>query len=365
MSEDFELISPRKKTSKKKGFPTKTRVIVNICLSIVLVVSLLFSGACAAALVSFHEDPENAELEMEEIVKSESEDVTYFLVVGTDESSALTDIMMLVCFDHGAKKINILQIPRDTYIGADIPTGKINAVYGSAGEDESNINVLMKRINTHLGLPIDHYVTVSISAFRSVVDAVGGVDVYIPQDMSAYDSEDVLYYFEGGTTEHLNGGEAEAFVRYRRGYAMGDLGRVEAQRNFYAAFLQAVMDMSVGEMTKAATSCYDKFNTSMALGTILGYAKEVQGMSMANVSIFSVPGQSGMYDPQGVSRSYFSIHKQEFVDLINQQFLPYEKYEKVAQDLQINELHNTYYQSVLDNDDNSLGDYLNGNQDDE
>jgi len=358
MSEDF-IIS--RASVKKDKIPKKTRIIVNVILSVILVFSLLFDAAALGLMLKPTESSGGTKVEMEGILKSENKDVSYFLVVGTDESSALTDIMMLVCFDHGAKKINILQIPRDTYIGSDIPTGKINAVYGAAEEGESKINFLMKRINTHLGLPIDHYVTVSISAFRKVVDAVGGVDVYVPQDMSAYDSNDVLYYFSEGIN-HLDGGEAEAFVRYRKGYAMGDLGRVEAQRNFYAAFLKAVMEMSYGEMASVATKCYSDFNTSMAVGTIIGYAQEIQKMSMNDINIYSVPGQSGTFAPNGQALSYYSIHKQDFVDLINEHFLPYERYEKVTQDLQINELHSTYYDGYLDDKDSSLGDYVGGNQ---
>lgn len=359
MAEDF-IIS--RDSIKKEKVPKKTRIIVNIILSVVLALSIFGDAVACVFMLTPTETPGSVKKEMENVVKSENKDVTYFLVVGTDESSALTDIMMLVCFDHGAKKINILQIPRDTYIGSDIPTGKINATYGAAKNGESKINFLMKRINTHLGLPIDHYVTVSISAFRKIVDAVGGVDVYVPQDMLAYDSKAAAYHFSKGMN-HLDGGEAEAFVRYRRGYAMGDLGRVEAQRNFYAAFLKAVMEMSYSEMASIATKCYSDFNTSMAVGTIIGYAQEVQKLDMSAINIYSVPGQSGTFSPKGQALSYYSIHKEEYVDLINEHFLPYERYEKVPQDLQINELHNTYHQGVLDNDDSNLGDYVDGNRD--
>ena len=359
MAEDF-IIS--RASVKKEKVSKKKRIIINVILSVVLAVSLVFDAGALVLMLEPTESSAGAKKEMENVVKSDNKDVTYFLVVGTDEGSTLTDIMMLVCFDHGAKKINILQIPRDTYIGSDIPTGKINATYGAAKEGESKINFLMKRINTHLGLPIDHYVTVSIPAFRKVVDAVGGVDVYVPKSMSSYDSFDVLHHFSEGMN-HLNGNEAEAFVRHRQSYAMGDLGRVEAQRNFYAAFLKAIMEMSYGEMASVATKCYSDFNTSMAIGTIIGYAQEVQKMSMDDIQIFSVPGQSGTFAPNGQALSYYSIHKQEFVDLINEHFLPYERYEKVTQDLQINELHNTYYQGVLDNEDSHLGDYVDGNRD--
>ena len=363
MSEDFELISSTKNTSKKKTkkIPTGLTVSVNILLSVILIFGILFS--VGFGLVSkqgvLAEEPEKAKQEMADVKTSDHKDVTYFLVTGTDEDAVLTDIMMVVCFDHKQGKVNILQIPRDTFIGTDIPTGKINAVYGSAKDKESRINVLMKRINTHLGLPIDHYITVSIPAFRTVVDKLGGIDVYIPHNIyNAYDSKAKAYNFYGGEINHMDGGAAEAFVRFRRSYAMGDLGRVEAQRNFYSAFLKKVMEMSTTQMVNIATACYSDFKTSMAIGTLLGYAQELQKLKTDDIKFYSIPGQSGYYAPKGESLSFFSIHKSEYIDLINEHFLPYEEYYYIEDDIEIWELHKTYHDSYLENEGTTINDYI-------
>ena len=139
---------------------------------------------------------------MEDVVQSPTEDVSYFLITGTDLSGDLTDIIMVVCFNIKDKTANILQIPRDTYIGSDIDSGKINAVYESAKRKApSRIDVMMKRINDYLGLPIDHYAVVSILAFRKIVDVLGGIDVEVPVHMRANDTEEVWYEFDrDGTT---------------------------------------------------------------------------------------------------------------------------------------------------------------------
>ncbi len=335
-----------------KKYTKKYRITINTILSVCLVVCILFTGLFyMLGYKNFGDGGESGGDQMKGITSSKSEDVSYFLVTGTDESGDLTDIIMIVCFDIKSKTANILQIPRDTYIGSDIPTGKVNAVYESAKSGESRINVMMKRINEYFGLPIDHYIVVSIEAFRNVVDTVGGIDVNIPVTMNAYDSKDVLHHIEKGE-QHLNGGEAEAFIRHRNSYAMGDLGRVEAQRNFYAAFIKAMLGMSYSQMATVAGKCYDDFSTDMKLGDLLSYAKTAKELSTESISFFAVPGQSGTYSPQGVGRSYYSIHKQEYVDLINEKFLPYEEYTKIPSDLKIEELHSRYYGSYLTNDDN-------------
>ncbi|MBR3844912.1 MAG: LCP family protein, partial [Clostridia bacterium] len=320
-------------------------------------VSVLGTTACAALLYMDFSDSGDATADMSQISQSESDDVQYFLVAGTDEGENLTDIMMVVCFDMKANAANILQIPRDTFIGVDVPTSKMNAVYGQAPREEgqTNINVMLRRINDYFGLPIDHYITVSLTAFRGIVDAVGGVDVYVPETIyNAFNEEREYFTFEKGIN-HFNGEKAEAFVRHRRSYVMGDLGRVQAQRNFYAAFIKKCLNMSYSQMAAAATSIYDEVSTDMKLVDILAFAKDAQKLSVENIKFYAVPGQSGTYSVNGrQALSYYSIHKQEYVDMINANFMPYSD-GITADSLLIDELHTTYQQSYIEDKENITG----------
>lgn len=342
---------------KEKRYPKGLVVAINTLLSVVLIVSVLGTTACAALLYMDFSDSGDAVADMSEISKSESNDVEYFLVAGTDEGENLTDIMMVVCFDLKANKADILQIPRDTFIGVDVPTSKMNAVYGQAPREEgqTNINVMLRRINDYFGLPIDHYITVTLSAFRDIVDAVGGVDVYVPDTIYNAFNEDRQYFtFEKGMN-HFNGEMAEAFVRHRRSYVMGDLGRVKAQRNFYAAFIKKCLNMSYAQMATAATSIYDQVSTDMKLVDILAFAQTAQNLKVENIKFHAVPGQSGTYSVNGrQALSYYSIHKQEYVDLINQYFMPYSA-PITVESLMIDELHTTYQQSYIEDEENMTG----------
>lgn len=342
---------------KEKRYPKGIVIAINTLLSVILVISVLGTTACAALLYMDFSDSGDAVADMSEISKSQSNDVEYFLVAGTDEGENLTDIMMVVCFDLKANKANILQIPRDTFIGVDVPTSKMNAVYGQAPREEgqTNINVMLRRINDYFGLPIDHYITVTLSAFRDIVDAVGGVDVYVPDTIYNAFNEDRQYFtFEKGMN-HFNGEKAEAFVRHRRSYAMGDLGRVRAQRNFYAAFIKKCLNMSYTQMATAATSIYDQVSTDMKLVDILAFAKTAQNLKVENIKFHAVPGQSGSYSVNGRKPlSYYSIHKQEYADLINQYFMPYSD-PVTPESLMIDELHTTYQQSYIEDEENMTG----------
>lgn len=350
-------------SSKRRRKKQKTRLIwTNVIASIVLVISILslvgMSSLNAQLWIDHNtgddpvasgETPTGESLG--DLQKSDHADVTYFLVVGTDEGDSLTDIMMVVCFDHGRNTINIMQLPRDTYVGSDVNTGKLNAVYGSAKKGQSRIDTLAKRINTHLGLPIDHYFVVSLSAFRTIVDAVGGVDIDIPNRITVNDSGSRKEYSLGPGMTHLNGNQAEGFIRNRsgKGYSKGDMSRVEAQRNFYAAFFKKVVNMSMPQMISAATGCYDKVKTDLTLGMMLGYVQEIKEVSMENIKIMAIPGQSGSYKVPGssVKRSYYSIHKSDYVAIINEYFFPYGGQVK-SSDLKVTELHTEKHASDID-----------------
>ncbi len=350
-------IEQKRSKKKDKRYPKGLVIAINTLLSVVLVVSILGTTACAALLYMDFSDSGDAIADMSEISKSQSNDVEYFLVAGTDEGENLTDIMMIVCFDLKANKADILQIPRDTFIGVDVPTSKMNAVYGQAPREEgqTNINVMLRRINDYFGLPIDHYITVTLSAFRDIVDAVGGVDVYVPDTIYNAFNEDRQYFTFQKGMNHFNGEMAEAFVRHRRSYVMGDLGRVKAQRNFYAAFIKKCLNMSYTQMATAATSIYDQVSTDMKLVDILAFAKTAQNLKVENIKFHAVPGQSGTYSVNGrQALSYYSIHKQEYVDLINQYFMPYSN-PITADSLLIDELHTTYQQSYIEDEENMTG----------
>lgn len=281
------------------------------------------------------------------------EDVSYFLVAGVDLSTNLTDTIMLVCFDHKAGEASILQIPRDTYVGEDVPSGKMNAVYGSpktvqwcercgvavpegalsgdvhvvcgtktVQKREGRVNALMRMLSEKLSLPIDHSIVFTIEGFRDLVDAMGGVDVYVPTSMSygSLEEDGVEVYLEEGV-QHLDGVQAEWFVRHRRSYAMGDLGRIQAQRNFFAGFAKKLMSLGMSDYVGLLPAVTENENvtTDMKGTELLGYAMNAKNLSVEDIKIFTLPGEGAWKD--GVS--YYSCHNDETVQLINEYFNPY------------------------------------------
>ena len=107
--------------------------------------------------------------------------------------------------------------------------------------------------------------------------------------------------------------------------------------------------MSMSQMLSAATSCYDKVRTDLTVGQMLGYVQEVKQVSMDSIKIMAIPGQSGSYKIPGssVKRSYYSIHKSDYVAMLNEYFYPYGGGVTVS-DLKITELHTEKHASDID-----------------
>lgn len=346
---DVNLMSRATKSKKKRNVKL---IVTNVVLSIILVLSsITFVGTTLLdlQLIRKGEIDVDEKGEFENVVVSPSENVSYILVCGVDLSENLTDIIMVACYDLANNTVNVLQIPRDTYVG-DVPTGKINAVYGNARDGESKIKALMRCINKKFGLPIDHYATVTIKGTEKIIDIAGGVDVYLERDFTLVDDtgkKDVKKTFEKGW-QHFDGQWGTAFVRHRASYLQGDMGRIKAQRSFYAALLKKMISLDFGQITSMVTLAAGEISTDLTLGQMLGYAQKMKDLKLDSVNIMSVPGQSGTYSPTGQALSYYSAHKSELATMLNDYFRPYEETAILASELEVPELHSKYDSGYVD-----------------
>lgn len=274
--------------------------------------------------------------------------VKYILILGVDDSSMLTDCIWIMCFDNEAHKMNVMQVPRDTYVADDSSwPHKINAVYASPksvkwcetcevspGSDEidgtrhsvcgtklvrkkeSNISALIRVINDRLGLPIDHFVIFNFRGFAKIIDTMGGVDIHLD-----YRVKDAAIHLEPGD-HHLTGWPAVDFMRSRKGFANGDVGRVSNQRILIDALMQKALNMDLASMLDVVITCANAncFQTDMSLEQIKDIAVAGRQMSVENLQMVTMPG----YDfwPKG-GQSYYVCDEAKTAEMINQYLLPY------------------------------------------
>jgi LCP family protein required for cell wall assembly len=223
-----------------------------------------------------------------------------FLLVGTDTRSDVpttgtgadatavsgrSDVLMVARLTEDGKAAAVVSIPRDSWV--DIPghgMNKINAAYAFGGP-----SLLIRTVENLTALRIDHFAVVDFAGFRSVVDAVDGIDVGI----SAATSNGGVDFHQG--VNHLDGREALAYVRQRYGLTDGDLDRAQRQQNALRAVLTkmaatGILDDPVGlyRLLDAATS-FVEVDDSLTNEGLRGLTQKVRAIPPENVSFLRAP----------------------------------------------------------------------------
>ena len=247
------------------------------------------------------------------------------LAVGKDKVGLNTDTIMVAHIDTENDVLNILSVPRDTMSNVKRYVKKINAAYGVGG-GKGNIDNLKKELTMLLGIQIDRYVVVNLDAFEQAIDAMGGVTIDVPQDMKYKDPyQDLMINISKGP-QTLNGNQAVGFVRFRHGYANGDLGRIEAQQLFIEALINQCKSPSiVNKIPELAAIVKENMDTDMTVQEIIWFAKQGLEIDMSTgVHMYVLPGEAKMVYTGKQWLSYYIPHKNEVLNLVNESFNPYE-----------------------------------------
>ena len=240
-----------------------------------------------------------------------SEDVISVLCCGVDNTQKLTDVIMYAQFDIRHNTVNILRIPRDTFVGSEFPTAKINAVYGHPYDDMDGIDTLKSYLEENWLLDIDYYATINLAGVRDIVDDMGGITMDIQQQIN-YLPGKVLYPGE----QTLDGEQAEWILRYRSGYANGDLGRIDAQTQFLAAAIDRVHELGIMKCVPILMEHYKDIETDMPLNKMISVAKALYSLELSDMEMHVVPGEGVMY----YSYAVYEADKEALIEILNDHF---------------------------------------------
>ncbi|MFB7662349.1 LCP family protein [Kitasatospora sp. NPDC056138] len=150
------------------------------------------------------------------------------------EGAARSDTMMLMHIAADRRSVSVVSIARDTWV--DIPghgQAKINAAYSWGGPA-----LMVQTVQNLTDIRIDHVAVIDWDGFRSLTDAVGGVDITIPKTIEAVGG---ARHWDAGT-QHMDGDTALQYVRERHGLPNGDLDRTKRQQNFLRALMKQTMN---------------------------------------------------------------------------------------------------------------------------
>lgn len=285
-------------------------------LAIIIVFALsVVAGVGAAAYYFLPTAPSSSDSSIAN--ESSLKDDTYnILLCGVDESHENADTIVLASFDTKAKTLRLLSIPRDTMSNEERPIQKINASYSV--DYEGNIEQTIREVEKVTALPIDRYAITTFEGFEEAIDAIGGVEMYVPMDLEYSDPyQDLEINLKEGD-QVLDGKHALQFVRFRSGYATGDIGRIGAQQLFFAALADTFLDKSiVTKVPSLAKVVSENMETDFTISEMIWFFKQAQGMSKDYIEMFILPGTPDYYD----GLSYYIPSESGIIELINSKFM--------------------------------------------
>lgn len=160
--------------------------------------------------------------------------------------------------------VQMISIPRDTKVTYNGYTEKFNAAYAEGG-----VSATINQVKKLLGVDISHYAEISFNGLVDMVDAVGGVEVNVPETI---DDPHVDVAVEAGT-HVLNGEEALAFSRSRQ-FGDGDFTRSADQRVLIEALIQKAYKMDLADLPNVLRAAKNFVKTDLRLGDMLGLATQ-------------------------------------------------------------------------------------------
>ena len=161
-------------------------------------------------------------------------------------------------------------------------------------------------------LPIDGYMTIRLEMLVQMVDSFGGIELYVPQEMDYKGS----HLDQGYQT--LNGDACEFRLRTRHIYADSDIGRLNMQRQFYAALFRRLKSIgNIWDVARLTPAVLNYMETSLSASQLASFAVSMLKIDSSKIMICQMPiKMAGKYNGQAVVYPA----RQEDADLLNQYF---------------------------------------------
>ena len=319
----------RKATHYKKSRKRGRKVVILITALVLVIVGAAYAFPLITSFlirppdVAPFEPPREAPAtEGSEEPSSERQRYT-IMVAGQDAVGdlGLTDTLMLVSVDISGA-LTVVNIPRDTLVDMPGPNRKINAVFPLT----RSIERLMEEVEKLTGFMPDRYVIVTLGAFESLVDTLGGVWFDVPLRMRYDDPAQNLHIHLDAGYQHLDGAQALQLVRFRKnndntGYVDGDIGRIATQQKFLRAVADELLQIrNVTRIGDLAEIFINYVETDMPLRDLIWFATQLMGMDSEEIRFITMPGEYGVLTHGG---DHVVVDLEEWLEVINTYFNPF------------------------------------------
>lgn len=303
----------------KKKFATSF-LISFLCFALVF---FAFGEKLFVAMGSSEVSNEDYDENDDNVGKKNDKNEILFLMMGVDANGVKnykgirTDTMMLFKVNFNEGSIDVLSIPRDTRVAIKGKLDKVNHAHSFGGTD-----LTMQTLKDFLNIDLDYYVKVDYKAVMAIVDAIGGVEIDVPQRMKysdPYANPPLKIDLQPGL-QVLDGKNAHDFLRFRKGYAEGDMGRINAQQMFLKELIkQTLTPKNILKLPALIETYFDYVETNIPLKMMTKAALSANKIKMESMTTTTIPGE-----PQRIKGIDYWIADDEALKLIlNEKFADY------------------------------------------
>ena len=259
--------------------------------------------------------------DVEPVSPDRQQDIYTILLVGNDDGNGNTDTIVVGRLDTVNHTMDFVSIPRDTLVNLDWNVRKINAVYaGTANSGGVAIDGLKTQIRNLIGFNVDCYAVIDLDVFVDTVDLMGGVWFDVPQAMHYEDPGQNLYIHIDAGYQCLNGEQAMGVVRYRSGYANGDLGRIEMQQQFLKAVATQFIRLgNIPNISQVVSLLAKNMDTDLSAANIAFFLRQALLCDSEDINFHTMPNTPDMV----YGLSYTFVELDPWLEMINQCLNPY------------------------------------------
>ncbi len=242
------------------------------------------------------------------LLRGESEGRTNILILGKASEHTpgqkLTDTIMVASLDFARKKIGIISLPRD--LSVTLPekglSTKLNALYQYDLRDKTGMETVGTAVSDITGLPLHYFVALDYDGFINVIDALGGVSVYVERDLLDTRFPGPNYSYETFEIKKgwrdLDGETALKYARERHSDPEGDFGRSKRQQDILAAIRDKASSLKV-------------LLNPLAIGTLIDTLGEHVRTDITPEDIRSFIGVAREFDTKNIATSVVDAWKKE------------------------------------------------------
>ena len=253
-------------------------------------------------------------------------------------SGVNSDVVMILHLDSATQRVSILSIPRDLFV----PNARVDGANKIDAALYNGPSQLVAAIQEDFGIPINHYVELNFDTFASVVNVLGGINMYFP--MEIFDAYSQLNIRRTGCL-HLDGFHALQVVRARhlqiryKGLSqlhstwpqegLSDLARIRRDHEFLKVLASALKTRGLSnpltdQRLATAVAPYLTVDSAFSTGHMLSLAEQFANVSVGNVPELTMPVvlvQTGSYLYQGYYYGEIEFPLQPGVSSVIHQFL--------------------------------------------